>query len=176
MHCATCASTLEKEFSNTPGVKTALVNFGTGKTIVNYNPDVSNLAALIRVVDKTGFVVVAEPVTIRVGSMTCMMCAKTIEEELKNLEGVISVRINSGNDRVYVKFIPSFVSTREIKKAIEEAGFKYLGTREEGINSEEQTIKSDLSDKLKRIILGFVVYFLCHCDHAYSLSYARKIS
>ncbi|MDD1723512.1 MAG: heavy metal translocating P-type ATPase [Methanospirillum sp.] len=157
MHCAMCALSLEKGLNNTPGVNKASVNLGTGKAAIEYDHSVVDPGALVRVVKETGFEVVPEGVRIRVGGMTCVMCAKTIEGALISLNGIISAKADPGNDQVYVTYIPSVLSMEDIKKAIEDTGYTYLGTGEKENLLEDEIFRTDLSDKRNRVIIGFSI-------------------
>ncbi len=158
MHCASCAINLEKGLSSTDGVSNAQVNFGTGKAVVEYDPAVTNPETLTRTVEKTGYGVINEQVTIRIGGMTCAICVQTIEAALKSLDGIVAVTVNLGTERAYVTYNPSIVTLFQMRDAITEAGYQYLGTDKEGtLRGGEAEIKADLHDKLTRVIVGFAI-------------------
>lgn len=158
MHCASCAVTLEKGLSGTEGVSNVQVNFGTGKAVIKYDPTVTNPAILAEEVEKTGYGVINEQVTIRVGGMTCAICVQTIENALKSLDGVLSVSVNLGTERAYVTYNPSLVTLHQMRDAIVSAGYQYLGTDREGtLNAGDAEIQADLTDKLRRVIIGFTI-------------------
>ncbi|HEU0220012.1 MAG TPA: HAD-IC family P-type ATPase, partial [Gallionella sp.] len=54
MHCASCSARLEKALNQLPEV-TATVNIATEKAHINYNPQQTDLAALIKAVQGAGF-------------------------------------------------------------------------------------------------------------------------
>jgi Cu+-exporting ATPase len=61
MHCASCASRVEKALSRAEGVESCSVNFATTRATVHYHADRTNLAALRDVVKKAGYdAIVAE--------------------------------------------------------------------------------------------------------------------
>ncbi|PKL59518.1 MAG: heavy metal translocating P-type ATPase, partial [Methanomicrobiales archaeon HGW-Methanomicrobiales-4] len=156
MHCASCAITLEKGLSNAQGVKEAQVNFGTGKAVIKYDPAVADLTLLADTVEKSGYGVVNEQVTIRVGGMTCAICVQTIENALRALDGVIAVTVNLGTERAYVTYNPSLVTLQQMRNAIVTAGYQYLGTDKEGtLRAGDEVLQADLADKRRRVIIGF---------------------
>ncbi len=62
MHCATCALSIEKALRESEGVVSANVNFASETASVRYNPEVTTLSALRKVVEKAGFqAVIKEP-------------------------------------------------------------------------------------------------------------------
>src|SRR5262245_49425926 len=55
MHCAGCASSIEKALAGTAGVEEASVNFGTARATVRFDPAVVGLQSLREVVRRAGF-------------------------------------------------------------------------------------------------------------------------
>lgn len=157
MHCASCAQSLEKGLRNTPGVKTVSVNLGTEKAVIDYDPDIVDPVALVKAVKNVGFEVTPDTIIVRVGGMTCAMCAKTVEEALKKLSGVITARVNLSDESVCISCIPSARLTGDITRTIGDVGFTCLGTGEREYPLEEEVFKKDLSDRLRRVILGFLI-------------------
>lgn len=80
-------------------------------------------------------------VNVRIGGMTCSACAKTIERALSNLPGVKSVSVNLATETAKVVFVPEETSLEEIRKAIEEVGYRFLGISEEEKIEKEDHIK-----------------------------------
>ena len=63
-------------------------------------------------------------VIIAVEGMTCEGCATHINETLKKLNGVISAEASYQNKNVKVIFNPKQITLEQIKKAIDEIGYK----------------------------------------------------
>ncbi len=63
-------------------------------------------------------------VVIEVEGMTCESCAVHISETLKKLKGVISAEANYPKKNVKVVFNPKQITLEQIKKAIDEIGYK----------------------------------------------------
>ncbi len=55
MECASCVSKIEESLHKTPGVLNASVNLGTGEARVEYIPSLTNITALKRVIESTGY-------------------------------------------------------------------------------------------------------------------------
>jgi len=55
MSCASCASTIEKQLSETPGVVNASVNFATGAAAVDFDPRRATAKELAGVIEKLGY-------------------------------------------------------------------------------------------------------------------------
>ena len=158
MHCATCAVTIEESLGRIgEGIK-AQVNFGTDTARVEFDPSRTTLTDLEKAIKDAGYGVINREVTIRVGGMVCATCVQTIEAALRALPGVTSANVNLGNERAYVIFNQSLTSVADIKKAIEEAGYQYLGLVGEMSEEAEQAVREkDLHDKFMRFSIGFAV-------------------
>lgn len=158
MHCATCAVTVEEALSGVSDVQAARVNFGTETAQVEYDPAKTNLADLEKAVRDAGYDVTNREVVLKVGGMMCATCVQTIEAGLRALPGVVSVNVNLGNEQAYVTYNPSLTDIPDMKKAIEDEGYQYLGIAGE-VNEDEETAarEKDLHGKLVRFSIGFAV-------------------
>ena len=58
MHCASCASTIEKALRKQPGVQAAEVNFGTESAKVAFDAKVTGPGALAKAVEPLGYTLV----------------------------------------------------------------------------------------------------------------------
>src|SRR5687767_14933620 len=55
MHCAACATRIEKALNKAPGVQQAGVNYATARATVHYDPDSTDVGQLAGVVKKAGY-------------------------------------------------------------------------------------------------------------------------
>lgn len=158
MNCASCALNVEKSLNNLKGVEEAQVNLNTEEADVNYDPDKLNLRELENAVKKAGYGVVNEKITIKVGGMSCAMCVKAIEDVLGKLNGISQVNVNLASEKAYVTYNPKVTTIQDMKEAIEDLGYQYLGIEgEETEDLEEKLRKEDLKGKKNRFIVGFAV-------------------
>jgi len=93
----------------------------------------------------------------KVGGMSCIMCAKTIENALKKLDGIFDVTVNFGDEKASLTYNPEVITLKEIKKSVENTGYQYLGLDEEAEGIEEDALKKELERNKKRFILGFLI-------------------
>ncbi len=156
MGCASCALKIEKSLNELDGVENASVNLGTEEARVNYDSGKLKLSDLTNAVEDTGYDVVNDKVTIKVGGMSCAMCVKAIEDALNNLDGVSDVNVNLGSEKAYITYNPQMVGVKEFKSAIIDLGYDYLGIEgEETLDLEEELRNKDLKGKRNRIIVAF---------------------
>ncbi|MDD1665519.1 MAG: heavy metal translocating P-type ATPase [Methanomicrobiales archaeon] len=155
MTCATCAVTIEKSLQGVEGVEKADVNLGLERVVVEYDPKKAKLADIRKAVADAGYEVVPERVIIRIGGMTCATCVETNEAALRALPGVIEASVNLGAEKAYVTFIPSLVTVGDMRRAIEDVGYQYLGVEgEETGDLEREARARDLRAKLNRSVIG----------------------
>ncbi|PKL70258.1 MAG: copper-translocating P-type ATPase [Methanomicrobiales archaeon HGW-Methanomicrobiales-1] len=158
MTCATCAVNIEESLTGLKDVSKAEVNFGTDTAHVEYDPAKVSLAALENAVKAVGYNVVNRQVTIKVGGMMCATCVETIETSLKELPGIVTATVNLGTEKAYITYNPSLTSIDDMKKAIEDAGYQYLGISGEVSEEAEKIARDkDLHDKFVRFMVGFAV-------------------
>jgi Cu+-exporting ATPase len=158
MHCATCAITIENAVKEIEEGTDARVNFGTDTASVTFDPGKVTLSRIEEAVRESGYEVLYEEATIKVGGMVCATCVQTIEEALRALPGVIRANVNLSTEKAYVAYNSSLTSLEDMKDAIEAAGYQYLGladllTQE----AEEKARQKDLSGKFRRFMIGFAV-------------------
>lgn len=156
MHCATCAVNIEKNLASSGKAESAEVNFGTDTARIEYDASRTTLADLERAVRESGYEVINEQATIRVGGMVCATCVETIESALAALPGVVRVQVNLATEKAAVTYNPSLTTLEDMKQAIEDAGYQYLGLADQlTVEAEEEARQRDLKDKFRRFMVGF---------------------
>jgi Cu+-exporting ATPase len=90
--------------------------------------------------------------------MMCATCVETIETALKELPGIVTATVNLGTEKAYATYNPSVTGIEDMKKAIDEAGYQYLGISGEVSEEAEKIARDkDLHDKFIRFVVGFAV-------------------
>jgi Cu+-exporting ATPase len=156
MTCASCSSTVEKSLASLPGVSKAQVNLGSELAYVEYDPEKVRLDEMEKAVTDAGYGTVNEKIILKIGGMTCAVCEKTVTEALKQLEGVLAVTVNLSTEKAVVTYNPRMTTRADMKKAVEDAGYQFLGVEgEEDLAAVAR--EKDLRAKRIRISLGFLV-------------------
>jgi Cu+-exporting ATPase len=149
---------MEDALANVKNVTSAEVNLGTETAYVEFDPAKVSLSDLETAVRNAGFDVTHHEAVLKIGGMMCAMCTRTVEAALRGLPGVVAVNVNIGNEQAYVTYNPSVTAIEDMKKAIENDGYQYLGLAgEAGDEAEQATREADLHDKLVRFSIGFAV-------------------
>ena len=158
MSCASCALNVENSLKGLEGVEEAQVNIGTEKATVEYDPEKLKLSELEHAVEEAGYGVANENVILKIGGMTCVMCVKAIEDALGKLDGISKVNVNLAAEKAYVTYNSEVTTITDMKNAIEDLGYQYLGVEGEETEELEDKVRTkDLRDKRNRMIVGFGV-------------------
>ncbi|MHC9541158.1 MAG: heavy metal translocating P-type ATPase [Vulcanimicrobiota bacterium] len=124
MHCAGCASTVEKGLLRLDGVKEAQVSFMDGMAAFVYDRNKSALNDLEQTVKDAGFIVRREKAVFAVSGMTCMSCAGKVEKALQGQAGVFSASVDLAGEAVKVSYNPLMVTSDDMVSVIQREGFK----------------------------------------------------
>lgn len=102
--------------------------------------------------------------TLAVTGMTCASCVAVVEKSLGKKDGVLEARVNLANERATVEYNPDIVTTDELVKAVENAGYGAKPVTEsksyqETFNQQEELKKQEEKRELYRFMLaiGFTV-------------------
>ncbi|AEC52490.1 heavy-metal transporting P-type ATPase [Pyrococcus sp. NA2] len=159
MTCASCAKAIERTVKELRGVKDVRVNLATESAYIIFDESKVSIADIIRAIESIGYSVVRERKdgTIRIGGMTCVSCARTIETALKELPGVLDVKVNFATEKASISYNPTLVDINDIKKTIEEFGYKFLGIEDEkSIDIEKEVREKLLNDMKRKLIVAWV--------------------
>ena len=164
MSCATCATTIQRGLTSLNGVEKANVNFTTSKATVLYKPKLVNPEDFISSVRKSGYDVGTASIEIPIQGMECASCVQNIEKSLLQTRGVTRAVVNLATKKAKVEYIPSDTSLAEIKRVIEQTGYKVLEVPpEEELEDIERIVREKEYKKLKRkffagLILGLIIF------------------
>ncbi len=170
MSCASCASTIQRSLAALEGVNKASVNFANSKATVLYQPQLAKPEDFIRSVRKSGYEVGVASIEIPIQGMECASCVQNIEKALLQMRGVTKATVNLATEKAKIEYIPSEISLNEIKKTIEQTGYKVLEVPpEEELEDMERIVREKEYKKLKRKFLTglalAVIIFLGSSTH-----------
>jgi len=158
MSCASCAAKIEKTLSKMEGVSEAAVNFAAEKATVHFHPNQTSLPQLIEKVKDLGYEAKTEKTLLPVQGMTCAACVRRVEKALGGIKGVVHADVNFATNRASVEYLQGEVTIRDLKKAVEEAGYQVLEVKEEDIVEKERLAREADLRKLKvKFITGVVL-------------------
>jgi Cu+-exporting ATPase len=97
----------------------------------------------------------ASKVEIKIGGMSCAMCVKAVENSLRKVPGIEELTVNLATEQAYVAYDEKKAGLEDMKKAIEAAGYQYLGPAADSGEKEKQALARELRTRLWRIAVGF---------------------
>jgi Cu+-exporting ATPase len=122
MTCASCVSRVEKALKAVPGVENVSVNLATEKATVRATPGIS-LDSLSAAVEKAGYGVPGETVSLSISGMTCASCVGRVEKALKKVPGVADATVNLATEKAQVKGTAG-VTPEALISAVKKAGYE----------------------------------------------------
>lgn len=158
MSCASCAKTIEVALKELEGVKDVKVNLATESAYIKFDESKVSITQIIRAIESIGYGVVREKrdAIIKIGGMSCASCVRTIETALKELPGVLDVKVNLATEKATVSYDPTLVDMDDIQKTLEEFGYKFLGVEgEESIDIEKEVRERHLKDMKRKLIVAW---------------------
>jgi Cu+-exporting ATPase len=121
MTCASCVARVEKALAAVPGVESASINLATEKATVRAQRDMP-FGALSAAVEKAGYDVLADRVSLSISGMTCASCVDRVEKALKKVPGVTDASVNLATEKAQVTAVG--VPVEALIAAVEKAGYE----------------------------------------------------
>jgi len=159
LRCAACASTIEKGLLGLDGVDDANVNLATNKATIFYHSRFLNPDDFIDSVKKSGYDVGTASVEIPIQGIQCASCVQSIEKTLLRTKGITKAVVNLATSKARLEYLPSEIDLAEIKKTIEDSGYKVLDIPEENDieDLESQARKKEDKNLKKKFIFGLIL-------------------
>jgi Cu+-exporting ATPase len=142
MTCINCAHAIEKRLSKLNGVTQATVNLAAEKAIIDYDPDAVTQKAIEDAIIDVGYQVIHEKITLQIGGMSCINCAKSIEKALGKREGVYSAVINFAAEKLTVEYNPEQINVAGIKKTVQDVGYQVIEPEKTAISAQDAESKA----------------------------------
>ena len=159
MTCASCVFHVEGALKEVGGVTDARVNLATEKATVEYDIATSDLHDLVRAIDSAGYTARLDRTTLSIGGITSDTPVSLIESALKEVDGVLSAKVNQSNQQATVEYVDSMASITDLRTAIEEAGYNVVGMVEEedALEKDKRLHSSYLKELRNKILFGSII-------------------
>mgnify|MGYP001791488602 CR=1 FL=1 len=158
MTCASCVERNEKALRELPGVLHAEVNFATEKATIEFDPEAVSVAELAAAVERGGYSVITDKVTLAIEGMTCASCVERNEKVLRSLDGVVSASVNFATEKATVEFIAGAITRSDLVRAVEGAGYKVLESEDAGSgdsgDAEAQLRRREYQRLQRKVLVG----------------------
>lgn len=162
MSCASCAANIEKCLNKVSGVKKASVNFASKSALIDYDEKVSKENELSKAIVKAGYTPVdmnVKDIEFKVVGMGSEHCAGVVKNALEKLKGVSEVETNFANSSAKIKYKQGEIKISDMKKAIDNAGYKAVMAEEgEDIYEKEKRAKEKEINTLKKKFIVAIIF------------------
>ncbi len=88
--------------------------------------------------------------------MHCVNCAKTIENSLKNYDGIINATVNFASEKLYVEYDTDKIDVTKIKESVKNTGY----TTEEELEDREKNVREKEIRDLKMKLIVSIIFTL----------------
>jgi Cu+-exporting ATPase len=122
MTCASCVGRVERALQQVPGVQEASVNLATEAATVTTDGSVSALA-VATAVERAGYGVAIEEVSMGIVGMTCASCVGRLERALAKVPGVRSASVNLATETARVQVVAG-TPRAALQQAVLDAGYE----------------------------------------------------
>jgi Cu+-exporting ATPase len=155
MTCTTCAATIRKGLSKTPGVEQADVNFASEKASIEYDPTKVDLAKIKDTVSQLGYGVATKKSIFPVSGMTCASCVARVEEALSSVPGVISASVNLASEKATVEYLEG-TGLADMRRAVKDAGYE-LGPEAQALEDVTTAAQREIRALRNRFIVAAIL-------------------
>ncbi len=159
MTWAACAKAVERAVKKIDGIQTQSVNIATEKLDVEYDKEKVSFDDLKLAIEKAGYGIQKEvklkKLDIKIEGMTCQSCAKSVERNIKKLDGIESVNVNIATDKATVEYDKFKVRVSQIKTAITKLGYKVIDeSKNEEIDDDRLRKEKELKVLKTKLIIA----------------------
>ena len=175
MSCASCVLAIENALKSFKGIVAARVNFASEKATVEYDPTITDVAAIEKVIEATGYSVIKpkaevaekeKTLNLKVIGMDNPHCVGTIGGAVSSLPGIISKDLRV-NERAVIRYDASKVTPKEIKKVIEEEGYTPIEEEEITADTEREAREKEIRNLRNRFLGSLLLslpllYYMFH--------------
>ena len=134
MTCSACATRIESRLNQETGVS-AVVNLTAEKARVDYDPSQTTPEQIVALIQKTGYQVPRQQITLALEGMTCAACATRIEKALNQLPGV-EASVNFATEIANVHYQPGQTDLPQIIETVRKTGYSAHEMVEQGRDAE----------------------------------------
>ncbi len=179
MHCAACASAIERAVGELSGVRQAQVNFAA-ETLTVESAEAVSAKQIVEQVERAGYRAyplngtadARQTVTLRISGMHCASCAQAIEKSLAQLPGVQRAQVNFASSTARVE-VQSGTELQTLVEAVRGAGYDAFVLRSStfyrsATEPEQREARWNLFWLCASAVFAVAVHWLQHASGAYA--------
>lgn len=161
MTCVNCAAAIQKDISKLAGVLNANVNYANEKAVVEFDPSLVDLKKFVSSIQESGYQAVTEKVVLPIIDLDASR-VRELEDSIRSIDSVLSARVNAGAESAEIEYIPGQIGLRDIRRAIEKAGFRVPQQAEgrSAVEIEKEAREKELSELRTKLVVSAILSFL----------------
>ncbi|MGQ9571661.1 MAG: heavy metal translocating P-type ATPase, partial [Dehalococcoidia bacterium] len=98
-----------------------------------------------------------QQITVAIEGMTCASCVRRVERALASVPGVLSASVNLATERATVELAPGRVAIADLRRAVEDAGYRLRELAEEVPAAEAEARQREQRALLAKLLFAAVV-------------------
>lgn len=157
MTCAACSARVEKNLNKQEGIESAIVNLVGEKVAVEYNPEKISIEDIVKIIDKTGYEVPEEKITLLVEGMTCSACSARVEKALNKVDGVFGANVNLATNRANISIPSGSIDVNELVRIVEETGYNAEVEVEPNVDREKEAREKEIKSLKTSFIISAIL-------------------
>jgi len=154
MTCANCVATVERNIKKLDGILEANVNLTTERASVDFDPSVVGQGQIVDRIQKAGYGIALGEANLIIQRMSDDNDARRLQSALLKVEGIVEAEVSFTRERARIKYIPTIVSSGEIRSEIKAIGFESLDITGESEDAEKLARQREIQRQRRLLILG----------------------
>lgn len=161
MHCASCATLIEKRLKKQAGIVSANVNYASEKASVEFDDSQINVQKIAQTINDTGYKALigesnAGNTVLKAIGVNNPHCANIISIALKNTIGVIGANVDFATEKVAITFDPEKTNVSKLIKVIKDSGYEAFEEKTLNIDREKEAREKEIKKLKQRLIVGII--------------------
>jgi Cu+-exporting ATPase len=156
MTCANCVASVERNIKKVEGVTSANVNLSSERAVIEYDSGMATLEDFLERIHKAGYGVASGEADLVIQRMSDDNDARRLERSLRNLDGVLDVKVSFTTEQAKVIYIPTVISQTEIRAAVRVEGFEAVVIGEEATDAERLAREKEIAQQRHFLTTGLL--------------------
>lgn len=156
MTCANCVATIERNLKKVSGVQSALVNLSSERATVEFNENEATINDLVAQVLRAGYGIAEGEANFTIKQSLNEADADKLNSIFFSLEGVRKVEIDRDARQLLVRYIPTLINQRDLRRAVNSNGYSVLEIGNDVEDAEALARQREISQQTRHLITGLI--------------------
>jgi Cu+-exporting ATPase len=149
-------ASVERNLKKEKGVESAVVNLSSERATITFDPQLTQLPALLQRVEKAGYGVASGEAELWIKGLSDDTDARRLEKTLALKEGVLQAAVSFASEKAGIKYVPTVISQSELRQVVREAGFEAIETGDQAVDVEAQAREAEIQTQRRLLITGLI--------------------